>query len=120
MYKGGNMKMFKCFCTVLLILGFAVSVPAYLFAQDAPDLPEDVKLLREAASALKPYNPELSAKVNNYADMEAEELLGREGTEAEAAILKEAAAALKGPDPDLANRLDAFADKEIKMEEEEY
>jgi hypothetical protein len=112
------MNMMKCFYALLLILGFAVLAPAYLFAQDAPDIPEDVQLLREAATALKPYDPELSAKVDNYADMQAEELLGREGTEAEAAMLKDAAAALKGPNPGLAKKLDEFADREMKIEEE--
>jgi hypothetical protein len=107
------------FLTIFAIAALA-SLPVSLFAQDAPDVPQDIKMLRQAAVALKPYNPELSAKVNNYADMEAEELLGREGTEAEASMLKEAAAVLKGPDPDLAKRLDAFADKEIKMEQDEY
>lgn len=114
------MRFLKFAFIIIFIVTAVASLPASLFAQDAPDVPEDIKMLRRAAVALKQYNPELAAKVNNYADMEAEELLGREGTEAEAAILKDAAAALKGPDPDLAKKLDAFADKEIKMEQDEY
>ena len=68
---------------------------------------------------MKPYNPELSNKVNIYADMEQEELLGREGNIGEAAMLKVAARELKASDPDLSQRLDAYADKEIKEQAEE-
>lgn len=108
----------KIILIAALIAGLASSAPARAFAQDAPDVPEDIKMLRQAAQALKASDPELSSKVNIYADMEQEELLGREGTEGEAAILKTAASALEKVDPDLAKRLDAFADKEIRIEEE--
>jgi hypothetical protein len=113
------MRFLKFAFLAIFVITALASLPSSLFAQDAPDVPEDVTMLREAATALKPYNPELSAKVKNYADMESEELLGREGTEAEAAILKEAATALKGPNPDLAKKIAAFADRLLKIEEDE-
>jgi hypothetical protein len=97
--------------------GLIASLPVQLFAQDAPDVPGDIKMLREAAQALKSSDPELADKVNIYADMEQEELLGREGTEGEAAMLKAAAKELEKTNPELAKRLNAFADKEIQIEQ---
>jgi hypothetical protein len=112
------MKYLKVMFAVVVIAGLVSFLPMQLFAQDAPDAPEDIKMLRDAAKALKSSDPELANKVNIYADMEQEELLGREGTEGEAAMLKTAAKALEKTNPELANKLNVFADKEIKIEQE--
>jgi hypothetical protein len=108
----------------LFKIGLVVTVSVFLFSgmmfADEPgqDAQTGVKLLREAAAALKPYDVELANKVNIYADMEQEELLGREGSIGEAAMLKTAARELKASNPELSQRLDAFADKEIKEQAE--
>jgi hypothetical protein len=112
------MKFLKCAILLLVMTHFMVDSPAKLFAQYAPDNPEDVKMLRQAAQEIKPTNPELAYKVNMYADMEQEELLGRMGAQSEAAMLKVAARALQDIDPVLAKKMDVFADKEIKEAQE--
>jgi hypothetical protein len=111
------MRSLKVMFAAVVAAGLISSLPAQLLAQDAPDVAEDIKMLRDSAQALKSSDPELSNKVNIYADMEQEELLGREGTEGEAAMLKTAARKLEKTNPELAGRLNAFADKEIRIEQ---
>ncbi len=72
--EGGNMNgvrglLIGCVCLV----GSAISLPQAAFAHKEHTA-ADVKLLRDAASALQQSRPDLATALNAYADREAKEL----------------------------------------------
>ncbi len=68
------MKSFKMVVTGLVFSLFLVFAHAGLsFAEHEEHSTDDIKTLKDAAAALKASNPDLSEKLNKYADREANE-----------------------------------------------
>ena len=83
--------------------------------------PQEIQMLKEAASALKASHPDLSDELNEYADKEAgEKGEAEENEEAEESeegnikLLYDAASALQSSNPQLADALKKYADKEAQ------
>ena len=96
------------------------------FAEEMEHKAADVQSLRDGATALKAVNPELSEKLSEYADKEAnekeeaeEEEEMEEDEEGNIKLLNDSAAALQASNPQLADSLKKYADKEAAEGNEE-
>ena len=72
--------------------------------------PQEIQKLKDAASALKTSNPDLSDRLSKYADKEAAEEDERENV----GLLNSAASALQQSNPNLADTLKKYAEKEAQ------
>lgn len=119
------MKTLKTFTTGFLFLTLLVWGHAAI-SLAAEHSPSEIETLKNAATALKASNPDLSDKLNQYADKEAIEKGGtqerEEAEENEGAsikLLNDAAAALQPSNPQLADGLKKYADQESQEEKGE-
>ena len=88
--------------------------------------PQDIQTLKDAASALKASNPDLSDQLSRYADKEAgekgeaeEKEEAEENTQGNTKLLNDSAAALQPSNPQLADALKKYADQEAQEGKEE-
>ncbi|HTL48976.1 MAG TPA: hypothetical protein VL688_13020 [Verrucomicrobiae bacterium] len=91
--------------------------PAVSYAHD--HTAQEIQTLKDGAAALQSTNPELSGRLKEFANAEANER-GEEEEDEEAdqnvALLNDAAAALQGSNTQLAEALKAYAAKESQEE----
>ena len=111
----------------LSVVGLAFLVPALSFADQEHakgDHTAMIKVVNDAAAALKVSNPDLSAGLTSYADRESKEMAEKnEGKEAKEMtedagttikLFRDSATALSQSHPDLAAELNKKADKKEK------
>ena len=68
------MKMLRVLVAAIFLSAmFAFSPISLSYAHEEEHSKEDIQMLRDAATALKATNPDLSEKLSKYADKEAEE-----------------------------------------------
>ncbi len=118
------MKTFKMLIGTLFFISLAFFGFAGVSLADEHGKTE-IQNLKDAATALKTTNPNLSAQLSKYADKEVGEKEGmeeKEGEENEAAnvkLLQDSATALTTSNPALADALTKYAKKEAWEEKEE-
>ncbi len=129
------MKLSRAVVMGLVVSGSIVLLSSISFA--AKDKEKDqIKVLNDAAAALKESNPDLSADLTKYANEEAKEMGGKKGEKKELEgkkeeamekehkghikLLRDSAAALEKSHPELAESLTQMADRSTKrMEKKE-
>ncbi len=114
------MKRLKILASAALVGTMAFcSLSASSYAEEHPN--KEIQTLRDAAVALKSVNSDLSDRLSQYADKEANEKAEAEEKEeaeenksADVKLLQDSAAALKASNPRLADEVAEYADKEAK------